>query len=83
MKCILGEAFNARKFSRSAHEPFEVTMKKKTTITSEKHEVWKIRRGDDDESPAFEDVAIDVDQRDTPANIPQLPEPNETHIDEG
>jgi hypothetical protein len=83
MKGILSEALNARKFSRSAHESLaEVTMKKKTTITSEKHEVWKIRRGDDCDSPGFEDVAIDVDQPDKPANIPQLPEPNETHIDE-
>ncbi len=58
-------------------------MKKKTTITSEKHEVWKIRRGDEYDSPAPEDVAIDVDQPDKPVIVPQLPELNPTHTNEG
>ena len=48
MKRILGEPRDTRKFSpiSLAHESFELKMKKKTTITSEKYEVWRISQGD-------------------------------------
>lgn len=60
----------------------EIKMKKKTTITSEKHEVWRIRQADANDSPLSEDVAIDVDQPHISPTVPALPDPNETRTDE-
>lgn len=83
MKRILGEPRDTRKFSpiSLAHESFELKMKKKTTITSEKYEVWRISQGDANEPSISEDVAIDVDPSDKPVIIPQNSEP-ETHTDQ-
>ena len=72
----------ARISEKSTRTSSGVRMKKKTTITSEKHEVWRIRQGDASDSPVPDDVTIDVDQPETPSIVPALPTPNINHTDE-
>lgn len=85
MERILGEPRDTRKFSpiSLARESFGLKMKKKTTITTEKHEIWEIRRGDVADSPMTDDVSTNVDQPNDLVIVPPLPKTNDTHIDEG